>query len=168
MKLWSIIHHFTNNTDTASVDTSPVQDVSLPLYMGRWYEQARYENWFEQDMDEVYADYTPGPDGSIIIRNSATDKHGQLRQSRGKATLGAGGALLVSFVPPYFWFRAQYNILHLAPDYSAALVSGKGDACLWLLTRARRADTRTMHQLLKAAQRRGFDTARLRPTWQSP
>ena len=59
-----------------AADTTPQANVSLSRYQGRWYEQARYENWFEEGMEQVYTDYSPGPDGSLNVMNSGRNETG--------------------------------------------------------------------------------------------
>lgn len=148
-------------------DTTPQGDITLHRYLGRWYEQARYECFFERGMDEVYTDYTARADGGIDITNAGTSAGGRLKKARGRAVVPdaeAHGRLLVSFVPPYIWFRSPYHILYT--DYRMALVSGAGRGYLWLLTRERKADDATMRRLLDEAQKRGFDISALRLTRQ--
>ena len=152
------------NTALASVNTFPQQNVDLRQYAGRWYEQARYENWFEKDMDEVYSDYMLHKDGSLTVQNNGRTAKGRAKQSEGKAIPSAPGEMQVSFVWPYWWFRTPYKILYINTDYSAALVAGEGDKYLWILTRDRFPSTKIMDKLRKEAQRRGFDTGKLRYT----
>lgn len=151
-------------------DTTPQQHIRLSLYLGRWYEQARYECFFERGMDGVYTDYLAQDDGSIAITNAGTTAGGRHKEARGRAIVPdeeAHGRLLVSFVPPYKWFRAPYHILYVDDNYRMALVSGASSGYLWLLTRDRRADEMTMRRLLDEAQKRGFDISALRLTRQS-
>lgn len=150
-------------------DTTPQGNIALSRYLGRWYEQARYECFFERDMDNVYTDYTARADGCIDITNAGTTAGGRHKEAHGRAVVPdeeAHGRLLVSFVPPYKWFRAPYHILYADADYRMALVSGAGAGYLWLLTRERKADDATMRRLLDEAQKRGFDLKRLRLTRQ--
>lgn len=149
-----------------AANTTPQENVSLERYMGRWYEQARFENWFEKGMDEVYTDYTKGPDSSINVRNYGTGPDKITEHSSGRAFPVSNGILEVSFVWPYWWFRAPYHILYVDEAYSAALVSGDDDQYLWLLTRQKQADKRMIQRLLKEAKLRGFDTTKLRFTKQ--
>lgn len=151
-------------------DTTPQQRVRIASYLGRWYEQARYDCFFERDMDEVYTDYTQREDGSIDILNSGTTSAGKRKEARGRAFVADAehpGCLRVSFVPPYRWFRASYHILYVDEDYRMALVSGAGRGYLWLLTREHKADDATMRQLLNEATSRGFDINALRLTRQN-
>lgn len=150
-------------------DTTPQREIRLQRYLGRWYEQARYECFFERGMDEVCTDYTARADGGIDITNAGTTAGGRRKEARGRAVVPEEeecGRLLVSFVPPYRWFRAPYHILYADAEYRMALVSGQGEGYLWLLTRARRADDAAMRRLLDEAQKRGFDLGRLRLTRQ--
>lgn len=152
-------------------DTTPQRDISLSSYLGRWYEQARYECFFERGMDEVYTDYARSADGGLRITNSGTTASGKHKQAQGYAVIpdaAEPGCLSVSFVPPYKWFRAPYHILYVDEDYRMALVSGAGRGYLWLLTRKRKADEMTMRRLLDEAQKRGFDISALRLTRQQP
>ncbi len=149
-----------------AADTRPQNNVSLDRYMGRWYEQARYENWFEQGMEGVYTDYTARPDGSIRVLNCGHNANGEPEQATGRAFPMSHGILEVSFVWPYWWFGAPYHILYVDKDYQAALVSGDDDDYLWLLTRERKPKQSTINKLKQEAERRGFDTTKLRFTKQ--
>lgn len=150
----------------AGADTTPQKGISLARYQGRWYEQARYENWFEEKMEQVYTDYTPGPDGSLNVRNSGKTPEGDSESASGRAFRVSDGILEVSFVWPYWWFRAPYHILYVDEQYQAALVSGDGDEYLWLLTRERNPAPEIIRKLQKEAERRGFNTTKLRFTKQ--
>ncbi len=145
----------------AQVDTTPQANIDMARYYGRWYEQARYENWFEEGLEKVYADYAPlGPD-HVQVTNYGTTRQGELHKAGGRAIVKAPGELAVSFVWPYWWFHAPYKILYLTPEYDAALVSGEGEDYLWLLTRGEEASPRLLHKLEQEARKRGFDTSRL-------
>lgn len=149
-------------------NTTPQQGVNMESYLGRWYEQARYDNYFERGMDNVYTDYSMGKNGSITVMNYGYSADGKQHKAKGVAVTDADkpGEMRVSFVPPYFWFRAPYRILYVNEDYSAALVSGDDDDYLWLLTREKEADVPTLRKLMQEAERRGFDTSKLRQTQQ--
>ncbi len=150
----------------SAADTTPQPNVSMSRYLGRWYEQARYENWFEEGMEQVYTDYTQGPDGSINVTNYGRSPEGKWEQASGRAVQKHKGILEVSFVWPYWWFGSPYHILYVDKEYQAALVSGDDDDYLWLLTRERSPRPETIRKLKEEAKRRGFDTSKLRFTKQ--
>ena len=164
MKLQSVIHWLFKRKSVSGIDDTPQSNVTLSRYMGRWYEQARFENWFEAGMEQVYTNYIECRDGSISVVNHGITDKGINKEAKGKAYLVSPGELRVSFVPPYWWFKAPYRILYTAPDYSAALVSGEGDEHLWLLTRQKHPDSKCIATLVREARLRGFDTSRLRYT----
>lgn len=156
-----------DGSERRMVNTAPQHGLSLGSYMGRWYEQARYEHAFENGLERVYTDYTMMPDGRVKISNNGTDEDGVEHHASGMGSCPRGdGRLQVSFVPPYYWFRAPYHILYATPGYTAALVSGEDDRYLWLLTRERTPDRNLIRELLREARARGFDTSRLRYTVQ--
>ena len=149
------------------VNTAPQHGVDLARYMGRWYEQARYEHAFEAGLDRVFADYSMLPDGRVKISNNGVDSDGVRHHAAGMGSCPRGdGRMQVSFVPPYSWFRTPYHILYATAGYTAALVSGEDDRHLWLLTRQRHPGRELMRELLGEARARGFDTSRLRYTTQ--
>ena len=149
------------------VNTAPQRGVNLGRYMGRWYEQARYDHAFESGLDRVYTDYTMLPDGRVKINNTGTDEDGVRHHAVGMGSCPQGdGRLQVSFVPPYSWFRTPYHILYATDGYTGALVSGEDDRYLWLLTREREPERGLIRELLNEARARGFDTSRLRYTVQ--
>lgn len=164
----SIFHYLGRTEQKQHVDTSPQQEVSLPLFMGRWYEQARFENWFEDGMENVHTDYSLSSKGWVNITNSGTNSNGTRTRSKGRGLPSGAGRLLVSFVPPYWWFQAPYHILYTDARYQGALISGAGNDFLWLLTREAHPAAELLEKLKEEAQRRGFDTSRLRSTCQSP
>lgn len=148
----------------AAVNTQAQQDVDIQRYCGRWYEQARYENWFEEGMENVYTDYILLSNGSIQITNHGTTAQGYPEQASGRAFVTAPGVLAVSFVWPYWWFRTPYKILFIDAEYRAALVSGEDGSLLWLLTRETQPSRHLIQLLLNQAHERGFDTSKLRYT----
>ena len=148
----------------ATVDTIPQQNIDLSRYCGRWYEQARYDNWFEEGLDEVFTDYAAMKNGNIQVTNHGRDAQGHMHQARGRAYVHSNGSLMVSFVWPYWWFHAPYKILYVTHDYQGAVVSGEGDEHLWFLTREEDASPLLLKKLKQEAQLRGFDISKLRYT----
>lgn len=146
------------------IDTTPQRDVDFSRFVGRWYEQARFENWFEEGMDNVFTDYIPLQNGSFVVINQGTSSQGFAEQARGRAFVAGPGELAVSFVWPYWWFRAPYKVLYVDSRYQSALVSGEGSEYLWLLTRQQLPAAEMIQKLIREAKQRHFDTSKLRYT----
>lgn len=52
------------------IDTSTVKNLDVNRYMGKWYEIARYDHWFERGLVGATAEYSLRPNGKIKVINS--------------------------------------------------------------------------------------------------
>ena len=59
---WLVCTSCMGNVQT-EIDTTTVRQLNLQRYMGKWYEIARYNHWFEKGMTHVIAEYSMQPDG---------------------------------------------------------------------------------------------------------
>lgn len=152
---------FTAGCHTAS-GREVVSGFEAERYMGLWYEVARYPNRFEKNLTAVTAEYQLNPNGSIKVINRGYDT----RRKKWKDVEGIGkfkdrrdlGRLKVSF----FWpFYGAYNIIHLEPDYSAAIVAGPSDKYLWILARSPNLSEQEMKALTMKSQELGYDRNKL-------
>lgn len=147
----------------------PVRTVDLNRYLGKWYEQGRFEQSFQRGCEAVTAEYSLLSDGRIRVLNSCRQDgvDGALRTAEATARVveGSGNAKLkVTF----FWpFEGDYWVLDHAPDYSWSIVGEGSGQYLWLLTRARSLSPARYQALTRRAARFGYDTSQLRRTAQS-
>lgn len=143
------------------VDNTPVKELRLSDFLGKWYEIARYDHKFERGLDNVTAEYTLKDDGMVKVVNSGW-KDGEQSIAEGKAKQpdpsGNPANLKVSF---FLFFYADYNILMLDSGYSYALIGSKSDKYLWILSRTPVLSAETKDAILSEASRRGYDTASL-------
>ena len=146
----------------------PVRPVDLNRYLGRWYEQGRYEQSFQRGCEGVTADYSLRSDGKIRVLNTCRQgaANGPAKTAEATASVveGSGGSKLkVTF----FWpFEGDYWVLDHAPDYSWSIVGEGSGAYLWLLTRSRTISEERYRQLATRAASFGYDISRLRRTAQ--
>ena len=140
-------------------DISAVQNFEPDRYMGTWYEIARLPQYFERDLDEVKAQYTPNDDGTVKVVNSGM-KDGRPKSITGKAKFKnpdakpQTGELRVSF----FWpFYSDYRIIELAPDYSYAVVTAGSRDYLWVLARKPTMEKTQLDGILNRAKALGFE-----------
>lgn len=114
-----------------------VPEVDLERYAGKWYEIARYPNWFQgTDCVATTAEYTLRGDGIVLVvnrcRNGSVD--GPVVEARATArrpNADEPGKLLVRFG----FFEAPYWIIDLDPDYEWAVVGEPTRSVLWILSR---------------------------------
>ena len=143
---------------STKVDNSTVKSVDLNRYLGSWYEIAKYDHYFERDLDYAMARYTLRDDGKIDVLNTGI-KDGRARDAKGIAkTTDVPGLLRVSFFGPFF---GDYRIMMLDEDYQYVLVGGSTDKYLWILARTPQLDDATLSLILAEADRRGYDTSKL-------
>ena len=123
--------------------------------MGTWYEIARYPNSFEKGMSHVKAHYSLSDDGTILVVNSGL-KNGKPKDIAGFARFAGetpSGELEVSFFRPFY---SPYRIIMLEDDYSAAIVCGKTDHYLWLLSRTPEISEKKMQDYISWMQQNGL------------
>lgn len=143
---------------STKVDNSTVKSVDLNRYLGSWYEIAKYDHYFERDLDYAMARYTLRDDGKIDVLNTGI-KDGRAKDAKGIAkTTDVPGLLRVSFFGPFF---ADYRIMMLDENYQYVLVGGGTDKFLWILSRTPQLDDATQSLILAEADRRGYDTSKL-------
>ncbi|WP_321845003.1 lipocalin family protein [Paraburkholderia bannensis] len=145
----------------------PAKPVELARYMGRWYEQFRYEASFERNMDEVTADYSLNADGTVKVINSGrrtSDANG-FKQSVGNAKVAdpTNAKLKVSFFGPFY---GDYWILDHDDDYSWSIVGEPSGRYLWVLTRDAYPPGEILNNLQARVKTLGYDWSLVRRTKQ--
>lgn len=145
-------------------------NVDLNKYSGRWHEQARLPNRFQEDCaGDVQADYTLNPDTTINVTNQCRKRDGSTEVAAGEGRLSRAAEPLdpakleVRFAPkwlswlPMVW--GDYWIMRLEGDYEYSLVGTPDRKYLWVLSRDKNPDEATVTQLLEYARTQGFDTS---------
>jgi apolipoprotein D and lipocalin family protein len=149
----------------------PAKSVDLDRYLGRWYEFARYDTWFEHNDEGVTAEYSLRPDGLIGVVNASRSGSPTGRRRRAKARArpvpGSGNARLkVAFFGPFF--IGNYWVLDHAEDYAWSIVGEGSRRYLWILTRAPVPPPEVQAMLLQRVRSFGYDTTLLHLTQQPP
>lgn len=141
-----------------TVDNSVVSNFDLNRFLGRWYEIARFDHYFEKDLQNTTAEYTLRDDGKIDVLNTGTI-NGKKKISKGVAKTTKTTALLrVSFFGPFY---SDYRVLFLDNDYSYALIGSNSNSYLWLLSRSKNPPENDIEKMITEARRRGYQTEKL-------
>lgn len=152
-----ILGLFTSCTSLEMINNDTVESFDLNRYLGQWYEIARFDHFFERDMDHNKAVYTLCDDGTVNVHNSGI-RDGELKEVRGIAKTTDNPALLrVSFCKPFY---ADYRILYVDEDYQYALVSCASSNYLWILSRTPQLNDTDKDMLLTEATLRGYDVSK--------
>lgn len=131
-------------------------------YLGKWFEIARLDFKWERNLNNVTANYTLKPDGSIKVDNKGYNylKY-EWKQSIGTAKFVGSeeeARLKVAFFKPFY---AGYNVIAIDNDYKYALVAGNNLKYLWILSRETSIPEDIKTSYLKKAQEIGYDTDQL-------
>lgn len=135
----------------------PIRQFDLQQYYGKWYEVARLNHRFERNLQQVTAEYSPGEDGFVVVKNRGynTVKE-EWKEAIGKAKLKSDpqtGHLLVSFFGPVY---ASYVIFEL-DNYQQAYVVGSNRKNLWFLSRTPEVSDAAKNAFLTTVQDNGFE-----------
>ncbi len=146
----------------------PAKAVDLQRYMGRWYEQFRYDASFEEGLEAVMADYSLNRDGSVRVVNQGRTggPGGKLRKSTGKAKLvdpATNAKLKVSFFGPFY---GDYWVLDHGEDYDWSIVGEPSGRYLWVLTREARPGVWVLDELEARVRALGYDWSLIHVTQQ--
>jgi len=141
-------------------DIKTVKPFYLEKYLGKWYEIARLDFRFERNMNNVMANYSVNPDGTIKVDNRGYNyKTKEWKQAVGKAKMVGEpdeAKLKVSFFGPFY---SAYNVIALDDEYKYALVAGKNLDYLWILARETTMPEEIKEKYIKIAQNLGYDTS---------
>ncbi|MEJ1237329.1 lipocalin family protein [Chryseolinea sp. T2] len=147
---------------TAPSGAKPVTSFDKQKYLGKWYEIARLDYYFEQNLDNVTATYSLNEDGTIRVDNKGFDVlKNKWKESIGKAKFAddpSVGKLKVSFFGPFY---AGYNVIAIDEHYQYALVAGRNLDYLWLLSRETTMPERVSKSFLQKASALGYQVKNL-------
>jgi Bacterial lipocalin len=169
MKLWHVVTGFTVimalvacKSPTPPKGIKPVADFDASRYLGKWYEIARLDYYFERGLDHVTAEYSQNKDGTIrVVNRGYSAASMKWKESEGKAVFTgtkSTAALKVSFFGPFY---AGYNVIAIDQDYQYALVSGQSRDYLWILSRTPDIPTDIKIKYLEIAREYGFPIHKL-------
>jgi apolipoprotein D and lipocalin family protein len=144
----------------------PAKSVDLRRYMGRWYEQFRYEASFQKGYEAVTADYALNVDGTVKVINRGLKGGlgGEIKQSTGKAKVAdpaSNAKLKVSFFGPFY---GDYWVLDHDDDYEWSIVGEPSGRYLWALTRVEDPPPAVLHALEERVKSLGYDWSLVRMT----
>lgn len=139
-----------------------VPRVDLSRYLGRWYEIARYPNWFEKKCDrDVSATYAMRGDGRISVLNACVKADGSRSESSGWAKVvdpATNAKLKVTFFWPFF---GDYWVLELGENYSYAVVGEPSRKYLWILSRTPQMSDEQYRAICGRLAAKGYDAVKL-------
>lgn len=139
-----------------------IKNFNSEKYLGKWYEIARFDYRFEKDMDNVTAEYSLNPDGTIKVKNRGYNYvKKEWKESVGEAKFvndKSEARLKVSFFKP-IW--SGYNVIDIDENYQYALVVGNSTEYIWILSRTKEIPNSIRERFLEKARKLGYNTEKL-------
>lgn len=155
-----------------ALQTVPLLDV--PRYMGRWYEIAKFPNWFQRKcVADTSATYSLQGDGTVKVVNQCALEGGGVQQAEGAARQLGGptsAKLQVRFAPqwlsvlPFVW--GDYWVVDLDERYELVAVSEPKREYLWILSRTPQVEPVRYQALLARLSAMGLAVDKLERTTQ--
>lgn len=165
----------TGNEKKEPLPLLTVASVDLKRYGGKWYEIARYPNKFQKNcVGNTTATYTLKENNRLEVVNECLEKDGSVDRAKGEARIvdkTTNAKLEVRFAPsllsfiPAVW--GDYWIIDLADDYSYAAIGDPDRKYFWILSRTPKLDDAVYQDILRRAEKLGFDPAKVEKTPQN-
>ncbi len=150
------------NRKTIPDGANAVTPFDIKKYLGKWYEIARLDFYFEKGLDNAIAEYSLNEDGSVKVVNKGFNvKKNKKEKSIGKAKFVDSpneAKLKVSFAGPFY---AGYNVIAIDKAYQYALVAGRNLNYLWILSRETSIPDDIKDAYLQKAKKLGYKTENL-------
>ena len=140
-----------------------VERVDLARFMGDWYVIASIPTFIERGAHNAVESYRLEDDGSIAttftFRAGSFDGETRRYTPRGFVLDRASNALWgMQFVWP---IKADYRIVHLAPDYSQTVIARQKRDYVWIMARTPAIAEADYQRLLGVVASLGYDPARV-------
>jgi apolipoprotein D and lipocalin family protein len=172
LALWTLCLASATASGQTVAPLKPIDSLEVPRYLGRWYEIAKFPNWFQKKCaSDTAADYALLPDGSLSVLNQCRQANGTWDKAQGQAKQTGdlqSARLQVRFAPAWLsflpWVWGDYWVVDLDDTYELAAVSEPKREYLWILSRTPEVDAARYTALLTRLQAMGLDTGRLEKT----
>lgn len=152
-----------------------VPSVDLKRYSGKWYEFARYPNKFQdQCVGNTSATYTIKKDNKIEVLNECVKNNGMIDKAKGEAKIvdkNSNAKLKVRFAPKFLSFISavwgDYWIIDLDENYNYVAIGDPKREYFWILSREPKLDDAIYQNILRRAEDKGFNPAKVIKTPQN-
>ena len=153
----------------AAEPLQPIAALTVPRYMGVWYEIARFPNDFQKKcIGDTTATYSLQEDGRVKVVNRCRIAEGKTDVADGMARQLGGATspkLKVRFAPailsfiPMVW--GDYWVIDLDDKYQLSAVSEPKREFLWILSSTPQVDPAEYEALLTRLTAQGLDVSKL-------
>ncbi len=137
----------------------PVDGFKIEMYLGKWYEIARFDHSFERGLEAVTAEYSILEDGGVrVVNRGFSVEKDKWKEAIGKAYFVENenlGYLKVSFFGPFY---GSYVIFGLdKEEYQYAYVTSSKKSYVWFLSRTPSVPEELKNKFENVLKKKGFD-----------
>ena len=141
-----------------------VPKVELERFMGDWYVIASIPTFIEKGAHNAVESYRLAADGTIettfTFRADGFDGPQKRYTPRGFVLDRDSNAVWgMQFIWP---IKADYRIVHLAPDYSQTVIGREARDYVWIMARTPEIPEADYARLVELVGRQGYDVSRIR------
>lgn len=140
----------------------PVSPFNKNKYLGKWFEIARFDFKFEENLNNTTATYSLNDNGTIkVINRGYNFIKKEWEEAVGKAKFVESDTiakLKVSFFGPFY---GGYNVIEIDKDYKYALICGSSLDYLWILSKEKELPKELKIKYVNKAKNLGFDVSKL-------
>lgn len=146
-----------------------IESLTVPRYMGTWYEIAKFPNNFQKKcVSDTTATYQLRDDGRVKVVNRCRTANGDTDEAEAVARQLGGATspkLKVRFAPAFLSFIpmvwGDYWVVDLDGQYQLSAVSEPKREYLWILSRTPQVEPAVYDGLLARLALQGLDVSRL-------
>ena len=142
---------------------APVAHLDVPRYMGRWYVIATIPTRPERNSHNAVELYQLTPDGEICTRyvHRQDGFEGPIDTIGSVATVDADPSQARWHVHFAWFFKTQYLVAWLAPDYGQVIVARDKRDYLWYMARTPQVPAADYQAMLTRVAALGYDPAQV-------
>jgi apolipoprotein D and lipocalin family protein len=141
---------------------APVERIDLERFMGRWYVLASIPTFLERGAHNAVETYRRAADGTIdttfSFRRGAFDGEIVEYRPRGYPSAESPAVWGMQFVWPV---KAEYRIVHLAPDYSQTVIGRSKRDYVWFMARTPEVSEADYERFLAMIRELGYDATQV-------
>lgn len=148
---------------SSAPELETVDHVDIPRFMGRWYVIASIPTFLEKDAYNAVETYELDDDGTIAttftFRKGSFD--GELKEFNPRGFVGDDPSNAIWGMRFIWPIKADYRIVHLAPDYSTTVIARNKRDFVWIMAREPQIPDAEYERLVDFVADIGYDPAKL-------
>lgn len=154
--------HLLNITKGARMDNTPVENIDIMSYAGKWYSLYSIPTFMDKNWRETTETYVIHPDGYYAVfttyKMQGDDEQKYIRSKLFVVRGTRNAEMKAQFVWPV---KVDYWVIELAEDYSYVVVGHPKLKYLFIMSRKPEMPKELLKEVIERCHAKGYDTAKL-------